>query len=59
MVTILQLHEWLRITFHWILLFLQSTRDTPESLPSFVGASEAKKGCTIAQMGDNLFAALL
>ncbi|XP_026214718.1 histone PARylation factor 1 [Anabas testudineus] len=33
-------------------------RDTPDSLPSFVGASEAKKGCTITQMGDNLFAAL-
>ncbi|XP_028987075.2 histone PARylation factor 1 [Betta splendens] len=33
-------------------------RDTPESLPSFVGSSEAKKGCTISQMGDNLFAAL-
>ncbi|XP_026159443.1 histone PARylation factor 1 isoform X2 [Mastacembelus armatus] len=34
-------------------------RDTPDSLPSFVGANEAKKGCTITQMGDNLFAAVL
>nr|XP_020452831.1 histone PARylation factor 1 isoform X2 [Monopterus albus] len=34
-------------------------RDTPDSLPSFVGGNEAKKGCTITQMGDNLFAAVL
>ncbi|XP_040892357.1 histone PARylation factor 1 [Toxotes jaculatrix] len=34
-------------------------RDTPDSLPSFVGENEAKKGCTITQMGDNLFAAVL
>ncbi|KAM9857455.1 histone PARylation factor 1 [Aulostomus maculatus] len=33
-------------------------RDTPDSLPSFVGENEAKKGCTITQMGDNLFAAV-
>ncbi|XP_041838580.1 histone PARylation factor 1 [Melanotaenia boesemani] len=32
-------------------------RDTPDSLPSFVGENEAKKGCTITQMGDNIFAA--
>ncbi|XP_034044674.1 histone PARylation factor 1 [Thalassophryne amazonica] len=34
-------------------------RDTPDSLPSFVGENEAKKGCTITQMGDNIFAAVL
>lgn len=34
-------------------------RDTPDSLPSFVGENEAKKGCTITQMGDNVFAAVL
>lgn len=33
-------------------------RDTPDSLPSFVGESEAKKGYTITQMGDNVFAAV-
>ncbi|XP_076001698.1 histone PARylation factor 1 [Genypterus blacodes] len=33
-------------------------RDTPESLPSFVGENEAKNGCTIRQMGDNVFAAV-
>ncbi|XP_078799939.1 histone PARylation factor 1-like [Oryzias latipes] len=32
-------------------------RDTPDSFPSFVGENEAKKDCTILQMGDNLFAA--
>lgn len=35
-----------------------SARDTPDSLPSFVGENEAKKGCTITQMGDNVFAAV-
>ncbi|XP_076584752.1 histone PARylation factor 1 [Chaetodon auriga] len=34
-------------------------RDTPDSLPSFVGENEAKKGYTITQMGDNVFAAVL
>ncbi|XP_049901414.1 histone PARylation factor 1 [Epinephelus moara] len=34
-------------------------RDTPDSLPVFVGENEAKKGCTITQMGDNVFAAVL
>ncbi|XP_041789955.1 histone PARylation factor 1 [Chelmon rostratus] len=34
-------------------------RDTPDSLPSFVGENEAKKGFTITQMGDNVFAAVL
>ncbi|CAJ1052176.1 histone PARylation factor 1 [Xyrichtys novacula] len=34
-------------------------RDTPDSLPSFVGENEAKKGYTITQMGDNIFAAVL
>ncbi|XP_053188473.1 histone PARylation factor 1 [Scomber japonicus] len=33
-------------------------RDTPDSLPSFVGENEAKKGYTITQMGDNVFAAV-
>ncbi|XP_049577612.1 histone PARylation factor 1 isoform X2 [Syngnathus scovelli] len=33
-------------------------RDNPDSLPSFVGENEAKKGCTITQMGDNVFAAV-
>ncbi|XP_062905564.1 histone PARylation factor 1 isoform X3 [Mobula hypostoma] len=30
-------------------------RDTPDELPVFVAASEAKKGCSLVQMGDNLF----
>nr|XP_061791433.1 histone PARylation factor 1-like [Nerophis lumbriciformis] len=33
-------------------------RDNPDSVPSFVGENEAKKGCTISQMGDNVFAAV-
>ncbi|XP_037530917.1 histone PARylation factor 1 [Nematolebias whitei] len=33
-------------------------RDTPDSLPSFVGENEAKQGCVITQMGDNVFAAV-
>ncbi|KAM9313959.1 histone PARylation factor 1 [Pholidichthys leucotaenia] len=33
-------------------------RDTPDCYPSFVGENEAKKGCTITQMGDNVFAAV-
>ncbi|XP_061535520.1 histone PARylation factor 1 [Phycodurus eques] len=33
-------------------------RDNPDSLPSFVGENEAKKGCAITQMGDNVFAAV-
>ncbi|XP_029949434.1 histone PARylation factor 1 [Salarias fasciatus] len=33
-------------------------RDTPEKLPAFVGENEAKKGCAIKQMGDNVFAAV-
>ncbi|XP_017259494.1 histone PARylation factor 1 [Kryptolebias marmoratus] len=33
-------------------------RDTPDSLPAFVGENEAKKGCAITQMGDNVFAAV-
>lgn len=36
-----------------------SPRDTPDSLPSFVGENEAKKGYTVTQMGDNVFAAVL
>ncbi|XP_068448035.1 histone PARylation factor 1 [Clinocottus analis] len=34
-------------------------RDAPDSLPSFVGENDAKKGCVIAPMGDNVFAAVL
>ncbi|XP_068177226.1 histone PARylation factor 1 isoform X2 [Antennarius striatus] len=34
-------------------------RDTPDSLPSFVGENEAKKGYNITQTGDNVFAAVL
>lgn len=33
-------------------------RDIPDSLPAFVGENEAKKGFTITQMGDNVFAAV-
>ncbi|XP_051558214.1 histone PARylation factor 1-like [Myxocyprinus asiaticus] len=34
-------------------------RDAPDALPVFIGENEAKKGCTITQMGDNIFAAVL
>uniref|UniRef100_A0A8C2G7C4 Histone PARylation factor 1 n=1 Tax=Cyprinus carpio TaxID=7962 RepID=A0A8C2G7C4_CYPCA len=34
-------------------------RDLPDALPVFIGENEAKKGCTITQMGDNIFAAVL
>ncbi|XP_016347355.1 UPF0609 protein C4orf27 homolog [Sinocyclocheilus anshuiensis] len=34
-------------------------RDLPDALPVFIGENEAKKGCTITQMGDNIFAAAL
>lgn len=37
----------------------KSPRDTPDSFPSFVGENEAKKGYTITQMGNNVFAAVL
>nr|XP_015201009.1 PREDICTED: UPF0609 protein C4orf27 homolog [Lepisosteus oculatus] len=33
-------------------------RDSSDSLPVFIGANEAKKSCLIAQMGDNVFAAV-
>ncbi|KAM4710022.1 histone PARylation factor 1 isoform 2-T2 [Discoglossus pictus] len=33
-------------------------RDSPEDLPVFVGSNEASKGCTITQLGDNVFAAV-
>lgn len=36
-----------------------SCRDTPDSLPAFVGENEAKKGYAITKMGDNVFAAVL
>ncbi|XP_036373034.1 histone PARylation factor 1 [Megalops cyprinoides] len=34
-------------------------RDSPDCLPVFVGENEARRGCTIRQSGDNLFAAVL
>ncbi|XP_035274940.1 histone PARylation factor 1 isoform X1 [Anguilla rostrata] len=34
-------------------------RDTPDSLPVFIGENEAQKNCSITQLGDNLFAAVL
>ncbi|XP_028974073.2 histone PARylation factor 1 isoform X3 [Esox lucius] len=39
-------------------LHLGYYRDSPDSLPVFVGENEVKKGCTISQMGDNMFAAV-
>lgn len=33
-------------------------RDSPDELPVFVGANEAKRNCTIIQAGDNIFAAV-
>ncbi|XP_020661153.2 histone PARylation factor 1 [Pogona vitticeps] len=33
-------------------------RDVPDELPVWVGENEAKKGCTISQLGDNVFAAV-
>ncbi|KAJ7326814.1 hypothetical protein JRQ81_016573 [Phrynocephalus forsythii] len=33
-------------------------RDAPDELPVWVGENEAKKGCTISQLGDNVFAAV-
>ncbi|XP_038610903.1 histone PARylation factor 1 [Tachyglossus aculeatus] len=33
-------------------------RDTPEDFPVCVAANEAKKSCTIAQLGENVFAAV-
>ncbi|KAJ6668667.1 hypothetical protein lerEdw1_012150 [Lerista edwardsae] len=33
-------------------------RDVPAELPVWVGENEAKKGCTISQVGDNVFAAV-
>lgn len=40
-------------------ILLNSRRDNPDSLPSFLGENEAKKGYSITQMGDNVFAAVL
>lgn len=34
-------------------------RDLPDALPVFIGENEAKKGYTITQLGDNIFAAVL
>ncbi|KAJ8000454.1 hypothetical protein DPEC_G00180290 [Dallia pectoralis] len=39
-------------------LHLGYYRDSPDSLPAFVGENEAKKGCTISPVGDNVFAAV-
>ncbi|KAF7244187.1 Histone PARylation factor 1 [Varanus komodoensis] len=33
-------------------------RDTPDELPVWIGENEAKKGCIISQVGDNIFAAV-
>lgn len=33
-------------------------RDMPDELPAWVGENEAKKSCTISQVGDNIFAAV-
>ncbi|XP_015271716.1 PREDICTED: UPF0609 protein C4orf27 homolog [Gekko japonicus] len=33
-------------------------RDMPDELPVWLGENEAKKGCTISQVGDNIFAAV-
>ncbi|XP_059500862.1 histone PARylation factor 1 isoform X4 [Stegostoma tigrinum] len=33
-------------------------RDSPDELPVFVGANEAKNGCSVVQMGNNLFSAV-
>uniref|UniRef100_A0A674DJN4 Histone PARylation factor 1 n=1 Tax=Salmo trutta TaxID=8032 RepID=A0A674DJN4_SALTR len=40
------------------LLHLGYYRDSPDPLPVFLGENEARKGCTITQMGDNMFAAV-
>uniref|UniRef100_A0A8C9WRZ9 Histone PARylation factor 1 n=1 Tax=Scleropages formosus TaxID=113540 RepID=A0A8C9WRZ9_SCLFO len=37
----------------------ESTGDSPDDLPAFIGENEAAKGCQITQMGDNVFAAVL
>lgn len=50
---------WCEVLIYWIYSSKKSTRDTPDSLPSFVGENEAKKGYAITQMGDNAFAAVL
>ncbi|KAL1023971.1 hypothetical protein UPYG_G00049710 [Umbra pygmaea] len=39
-------------------LHLGYYRDSPDSLPVFVGENEVQNGCTITQMGDNVFAAV-
>lgn len=33
-------------------------RDIPDQLPVWVGETETQKGCTIYQVGDNIFAAV-
>lgn len=40
-------------------LYVSLYRDLPDALPVFIGENEAKKGCTITQIGDNIFAAVL
>ncbi|NXV73990.1 HPF1 factor, partial [Atlantisia rogersi] len=41
-----------------ICVYFFINRDVPDELPVWVGANEAKKGCVISQMGDNIFAAV-
>lgn len=47
--------------FHWdsLTVLVSLFRDLPNALPVFIGENEAKKGYTITQMGDNIFAAVL
>ncbi|NXJ38199.1 HPF1 factor, partial [Ciconia maguari] len=41
-----------------ICVYFFVNRDVPDELPVWVGANEAKKGCVISQVGDNVFAAV-
>ncbi|NWT00141.1 HPF1 factor, partial [Mionectes macconnelli] len=41
-----------------ICVYFFFNRDVPDELPVWVGANEAKKGCVISQVGDNVFAAV-
>ncbi|NXU88707.1 HPF1 factor, partial [Xiphorhynchus elegans] len=41
-----------------ICVYFFINRDVPDELPVWVGANEAKKGCVISQVGDNVFAAV-
>lgn len=46
--------KWTQL--HCLYFFIY--RDVPDELPVWVGANEAKKGCVITQVGDNVFAAV-